>query len=142
MTIEWAGSRSRARGQSRPKALLPLALLFLILPGCSFLLLGLEPSDPFASTSERRVTVRIENLTSEDVNVRALGSGRRNELGRIRARSIQQFSVPLGSTRDLRFQLELTTGGRGHTTQSIPVAPGDQINLFVGLPLNRSQVRR
>jgi hypothetical protein len=113
-----------------------------VLTGCGFLLSGLEPSDPFASTTERRVSVRVENLTSEDVMVRALGSGRRVEIGRVRARSIQQVSIPWSSFRDIRFQLELTTGGRPHTTLSVPVSPGDQVNLLVGVPLNRSQVRR
>lgn len=119
-----------------------LSVLAMGLPGCSFLLSGLEPSDPFATTSEQRVSVRVENLTSEDVSVRALGPGRRMELGQIRARTVQQFSIPWTSFRDIRFQLELTTGGRPHTTQAVPVASGDQVNLFVGLPLSRSQVRR
>jgi hypothetical protein len=123
------------------KRIVLLAATALLLGGCGFFFGGITGSDPFQSQSERRLSVRVENLNGDDMAVRALAAGRRVELGRVQALSVRQFSIPWARRQDVRFQIE-PIAGRSHTTQSVPVGPGEFVSLLITEPITRSQLRR
>ncbi len=123
------------------KRIVLLAATALLLGGCGFLFGGITHSDPFQSQAERRLSVRVENLNGEDMAVRALAAGRRVELGRVQGLSVRQFSIPWSRRQDVRFQIE-PIAGRSHTTQPLPVGPGELVNLHITEPINRSYLRR
>jgi hypothetical protein len=123
------------------KRLVLLASLFLLATGCGFLSGGITSSDPFMSHAERRLQVRVDNSNGMDMSVRAISAGRSVEMGRVRARSVQQFSIPWPGPQEVRFQVE-PLGGRRHTTNGIPARPGEFVNLVITQPVERSFVRR
>ncbi len=116
----------------------PLILIFVT--GCSGLASG-GSWDPFAQSSERRLHVRVQNLTTTDVNVHILAPGRRLEVGLVASRSIRDFSIPWSGTQDARFQVE-QIAGRRHTTTGVQVGPGERVEVIVQDPLQRTIVRR
>ncbi len=121
--------------------LLLLATLVFLTTGCGALSAGITGSDPFAGHAERRLSVRVDNGNTSDMSVRAIVPGRRVELGRVRARTVQQFSIPWSGHQEVRFQVE-PMGGRQHTTNGISVGPGDFVNVVITDPVSRSFVRR
>lgn len=121
--------------------LLLLALLVAGTASCASLSGGITASDPFQSSAERRLSIRIENLGPGEASVRALAPGRRTEIGRVRERTVQQYSVPWSRTQEVRFQIEVT-GGRRHTTLGVVVGPGELVHLVVADPVARSFIRR
>jgi hypothetical protein len=123
------------------KRILVLAAGALILTGCAALSGGITYNDPFQSTSERRLSVRVENTNGFDMSVVALAPGRRYQLGQVQGRTIRQFSIPWSQHQEVRFQIE-PVAGRRHTTQALPVGPGEWIWLQITEPINRSVVRR
>jgi hypothetical protein len=114
--------------------------LILIVTGCGALA-GRSSWDPFASTQDRQISIRVENPTTMDVSVFALSPGRRMELGTVASRSTQQYRITWSLTQDIRFQID-PIGGRRHTTAPTGVSPGDRLELWVQQPLERSFVRR
>jgi hypothetical protein len=123
------------------KRALILAATGLLLGGCAALSGGITSSDPFRSQSERRLSVRIENVYGAEVTVSAIGPGRRHNLGRIQGHSVRQYSIPWFSTQEVRFQIEPETGRR-FTTRGVPVGPGEFVSLLITEPVERSIVRR
>ncbi|TVP47565.1 MAG: hypothetical protein EA350_04760 [Gemmatimonadales bacterium] len=113
----------------------------LVVGGCAILGGGITSSDPFRSQAERRLSVRVENVNTDEMTVNALAPGRRHSLGRIPGRSVQQFSIPWASTQDVRFQIE-PLRGRRHTTRGVSVGPGESVHLLITQPVERSAVYR
>lgn len=97
--------------------------------------------DPFASASERRVLVYVQNRHVEDVNVAVVAAGRRESLGLIGGRSQRQFSVSWPRAENIQFQIE-PFAGRRHTVGGGVVRPGDRVELYVQEPITRSFVSR
>jgi glucose dehydrogenase len=126
---------------TRPVALLAASLALLLVTGCAFLSGGITYDDPFQSQAERRLTVRVENLHSQDVRIVAMAPGRRFPLGQVEPRTVRQFSVAWSRQEEVRFQIEPLAGSR-HTTQSVPAGPGDFLWLQVAEPASRSSIRR
>jgi hypothetical protein len=117
-----------------------VTVLGLVTVGCAGLL-GRSDWDPFASQAERRLAIRVENANRNDVQVRVVAGGSRHDLGMISARSFRQTSIPLSSTRDLRFEIN-PIAGRRYTTSGVTVSPCDRVELIVTEPVQRSFVRR
>jgi hypothetical protein len=124
----------------RIRRLVSVLGLVLLVTGCGALS-GRSSWDPFASTQDRQISIRVENPTTADVTVFALSPGRRVELGIVGSRSTQQYRIAWSSTQDIRFQID-PLGGRRHTTPPTGVSPGDRVELWVQQPLERSFVRR
>ncbi|MBI4539968.1 MAG: hypothetical protein HY704_10725 [Gemmatimonadetes bacterium] len=117
-------------------AMLALALL-LPLAGC----IGRRESA--LSGSGRRgeqVTVEVENQNFYDATIYAIGDGSRSRLGTVVGNTKQNFRLPW-IPRDIRFEIRLQAGGT-YTTHSLPVNPGDQLQLVVTPDLQLSSVRR
>ncbi len=112
----------------------------LLLGGCAAIGGG-SGWDPFAGAAERRLAVRVENVSRDDVRITALAPGRRLEMGLVGGRSRRDFSIPWQAMEDVRFQIEIVAGRR-HTTVGVPVAAGDRVELIVQDPIQRSIVRR
>lgn len=123
----------------RPPVALFLAGLLLMVAGCG--LARGNSWDPFRSTSERQILIRIQNNTLQDVFVDAMSAGQRSELGLVSSRSSAQHRISWSRVEDLRFRIS-PIGGRPHTTAGLSVGPGDRVELVVQSPLNRSFVRR
>jgi len=87
------------------------------------------------------LSIIVDNQNSSDVDVRALAPGRRISLGQVPGRSRTTLSIPWGSTQELRFQIELPTGGT-HTTGGVSLPPGARVELIVQDPIQRSVIRR
>jgi hypothetical protein len=124
----------------RIRRLVSVLGLVLLVTGCGALS-GRSTWDPFASTQDRQISIRVENPTTADVTVSALSPGRRVQLGTVASRSTQQYRITWSSTQDIRFQID-PVGGRRHTTAPTGVSPGDRVELWVQQPLERSFVRR
>lgn len=111
----------------------------LSLLGC-----GLFPArlpDPFAGANGDALTIRVENPTREDVEIEVAAAGLRESLGRVSARSRDQFQLPWPGSQEIRFHVNLIAGPR-HTTRGVVVGPGDQIEMFIQTPIERTVVRR
>lgn len=85
--------------------------------------------------------IRVQNTTQSDVVVEAVAGTRRTELGIVDAGRQTQFRMGWSRVQDLRFNVSLI-GGRRHITSGVSVGPGDQVELIVLTPLDRSYVRR
>jgi hypothetical protein len=114
--------------------------LTLCAAGCSSII-GRGSWDPFTPLSQNRVHIVVRNETLGSVTVRALSAGRRVNLGRIEGTARNNFSIPWSSAQDIRFQIELL-GGSTHTTAGTLVHPGDQVEILVRDPVQRTTVRR
>ena len=114
---------------------------FPVLASCSGLP-GVSPgSDPFRTAQENRITIQVENLSSEDIRVAVLGPAHRHDLGNINPRSTGRYEVPWSSTEPLRIRLEPITASP-HTLSPVTVEPGDHLELFLHTPASRSVLRR
>jgi hypothetical protein len=112
----------------------------LLATGCG--VLGQRSSwDPFATTSERRLVINVQNRSVDDVTVNVLVAGRRESLGMITGRSHRQFSLSWSRAENVQFQLE-PVAGRRHTVGGGVVRPGDRLDLYVQDPITRSFVSR
>lgn len=110
------------------------------LSGCG-LLAQRSSWDPFASRSERELSVRVQNRTTQDVNVNVMAGGRREPLGRVEGRQQERYSVSWQRTETVRFQLE-PIAGRRLTISGGVASPGDHLDLYLEEPLSRSFVSR
>lgn len=123
------------------RALTPLILtLIIVLGGCA-VFGGHSRWDPFRTSEERQLRVRVDNVTHRDVVIHVLVAGHRTRLGRVPSRSAQMFGVPLSSAQEVRFQLD-PVGDRRHTTDGMLVGPSEVLELIVLQPVSRSVVRR
>jgi|GEM_PF-1672813 len=125
------------------RSVLPAALAMLLLAtsvACGPLTGG-ERESPFASASDNRVLVLVENRNREEVIVEVDSPSGRQELGRVSARGRAQFGVDWERTQEFRFRINLVAGSR-HTLRVGSVSPGDQVELLVAESINNSFARR
>lgn len=122
--------------QLQPIAALTLALL-LPLGGC----LGKKESALAGfQRGDQRITVQVENQNFYDATIYAVGDGSRSRLGSVVGNTTQTFRLPW-TPRDVRFEIRLQASGT-FTTHSLPVNPGDALQLVVTPDLQLSTVRR
>ena len=115
-------------------------LLIFAAAGCGWVLGG-SNWDPFASPTERRLAIRVENANRNDMQVRVISGGTRHDLGMIGGRSYRQTSIPWSATGAVRFEID-PIAGRRFTTSGLTVAPGDRVELIIADPVQRSFIRR
>jgi hypothetical protein len=111
------------------------------LSACARLLSGGSGWDPFTTSEERRVVLRVQNLHSQDVRVRAFATASQHDLGPVAGRGSRQIRVPWTVPGEVRFEIDPMLGSR-FTTPGFWVSPGDQVELVVVDPVQRSFVRR
>jgi hypothetical protein len=137
----------RDEGRSHPVLSRRVALVamggFLTagLTSCARFLSGGSGWDPFTSAEERRVLLRVQNLHSQEVRVRAWATASRHDLGPVAGRGSRQIRVPWTVPGEVRFEIDPILGSR-FTTPGVWVSPGDQVELVVVDPVQRSFVRR
>jgi hypothetical protein len=124
----------------RSGSLLLLLVLGFMLPGCGLLNQG-SSWDPFRPSSERQLTVYVNNLHTRDAAVILVAPGRRVRLGSVPGRSTEIFFAPWSQVQEVRFQVE-PVGARRHTTQGATVGPGERIELVIQNPAQHSFIRR
>lgn len=115
-------------------------LLGLILPGCGLFNQG-SSWDPFRPSSDRQLTVYVNNLHSRDATILLVAPGRRVRLGSVPGRSTEVFFAPWSQVQEVRFQVE-PIGSRRHTTRGATVGPGERVELVVQNPVQHSFIRR
>ncbi len=58
------------------------------------LLAGGSDGDPFGDSSDRSLSIQVENLTTLDIHVTVVGSEGRRDVGWITGGSLDRFAVP------------------------------------------------
>ena len=119
--------------------LAPVMAVMLALAGCAASH-RTGSSEPFASSSEGELSIFIQNDNTVPVTVRATRGRGGMDTWTVDPRVRRVFSIAWDSQDNLRFRLELW-GGRSHTTQTVRVGPGDQVELWIANPVQRSIVR-
>ncbi len=100
-------------------------------------------SNPFAAPGENAANdlrVMAQNQSDQDVRVYALAGAKTQDLGIVRARSIDSFRVQWPQSASLRIRLEPLTGIQ-HTTNSVLVRPGDTLDLYIAPDPSNSFLR-
>jgi hypothetical protein len=82
------------------------------------------------------LTLVVKNFNFNDATVYALGAGRRERLGRVPGNGEERFTFRWTSP-DLRMEVDFLSGGE-ETTESMPVAAGDVLELVI----EQSRVRQ
>ncbi len=75
------------------------------------------------------LTLIVENYNFNDVTLYAIGAGRRERLGRVTGNGEESFTFRWAGP-DLRIEIDFLSGGK-ETTESMPVAAGDVLELII-----------
>ena len=121
------------------RVLAAVLTLAVLTAGCNTLLRG--NWDPFQSSTGARIRILVTNETPGSVIVHVLSPTRRIPLGTIAGNGRENYSVPWSESQRIRFDIEIL-GGRTHVTSGSLVRPGDQVEIRVRDPVERSEVRR
>lgn len=121
------------------RVLTAVLTLAVLTAGCNTLLRG--NWDPFRGSTEPRIRILVTNETPGSVIVQALSPTRRITLGTIDGNGRNNYSIPWSEIQNLRFDIEIL-GGRTHVTSGLFARPGDQVEIRVRDPIERSEVRR
>ena len=106
-----------------------MAVLWMVLAGATFGCAGSRES-PFTNREDSTVRVQIDNRGFEDATVHAIWAGRRLRLGTVTATMSANYTLPVGSSVLLHFEIDLLAGPECITDQ-IWADPGDIIVLEV-----------
>ncbi len=121
------------------RVLTAVLTLAVLTAGCNTLLRG--NWDPFRGSTGAQIRILVTNETPGSVIVHALSPARRITLGTIDGNGRNNYSIPWSELQGLRFQIE-SPGGSTHVTSSSLARPGDQVEIRVRDPIERSEVRR
>lgn len=111
------------------------------LPACSGGAGGWSPDHPFRHTTGGQVLLEVRNSLEEEVTVRLRSSSVQKEIGRIPPLSTMHLAFPWETFGRVTFQLEPVSGSR-YSFPALELRPGDQLELTVERPLERSRIRR
>ena len=75
------------------------------------------------------LTLVVQNFNFNDATVYAVGAGRREQLGRVPGNGEERFTFRWTSP-DIRVVVDFLSGGE-QTTESMPVAAGDVLELVI-----------
>jgi len=98
---------------------------------------------PFESptSSQSRVTVRVENRNLHDATLYLRVGGRRVEVGSVGSRGVQFFDVPWSPERPLDLEIELSVGER-YRLPPFPFSGGGRLEMVIASELRQSSIRR
>lgn len=114
--------------------------LLLLLVGCSHpgrSSRATFPSDPGAES----IRVYVTNRNFMDATVWALTTGSRDRLGIVTGKREAVFTIPWDFSTDLWLEIDMLAGARC-TTESLPVDPGDDIEVIIDVDMNGSPLCR
>lgn len=115
-------------------------MLALALAGCGSARSSAD--GPFSST-DRPNSVRIEvlNLNFQEARLYALRDNERLSLGTVGGKQERTFTLPWNLHQDLRIEINLLAGPTC-TTESLPVQPGDILELQISSVFSQSSFCR
>jgi hypothetical protein len=89
-------------------------------------------SDPFAEGLEGRneIQVRVVNSNFYDARVYMLASGVRRQLGTVTGKTDRTFRMDWKFSQEARLEINMLAGDTC-TTESLPVDPGDMLQLQI-----------
>ncbi|MDH3206146.1 MAG: hypothetical protein OEO79_06010 [Gemmatimonadota bacterium] len=103
---------------------------------------GVSPStnDPFEAGLEGRneILVHIINSNFYDARIYVLSGGFRRQLGTVTGNTERTFRTDWTFSQDLRLVLDLLAGPTC-TTESLPVDPGDMLQMQIMPAFNETQ---
>lgn len=104
--------------------------------GCS---LGPSPSDTSFGNDSRNQNIRIfvTNLNFMDATLWAVTTGTREKLGIVTGKRDAVYTLPWRGFTDLRIEIDILSGPRCFT-ESLPVDPGDDIELIINVEMLNS----
>jgi len=120
---------------------LPLTLLpILLLGGCSHQ--GQSTGSAFTLDARAEsVRVYVTNLNFMDATVWAVSPGARRKLGTITGKREAVYTIPWDFSTDLWLEIDMLAGGRCRT-ESLPVDPGDDLEVIIDVDMNGSPLCR
>jgi hypothetical protein len=101
--------------------------------------------DHGAYLAEPNVTVEIQNESSSDMEVFAMGPSMRYRLGLVTTVGTHAFKIPHQLIRDgrtIRFVAAPIGGGTRFAIATVRVEPGDWVELSIDHPVDRWQARQ
>jgi len=114
--------------------------LLLLLTGCSHA--GRSSRASFASDpGASSISVYITNRNFMDATIWAVSTGTRRKLGVVTGKGDAVFTVPWDVSTDLWLEIDMLAGDRC-TTESLPVDPGDEIEVVIDVDMNGSPLCR
>jgi len=124
------------------RSMMSSMLMCLALVGCASG--GARPNgdSPFSST-DRPDSIRIEvlNLNFQEARLYALRDSERVSLGIVGGKQEGSFTIPWNLSQDLRIEINLLAGPTC-TTESLPVQPGDILELQINSVFSQSSFCR
>jgi hypothetical protein len=122
-------------------AYFPLLLLSALLPGgCSHQ--GPSTGNAFSTNAgAESIRVYVTNLNFMDATVWAVSSASRRRLGTVTGKREAVYTVPWDFSTDLWLEIDMLAGGRCRT-ESLPVDPGDDIEVIIDVNMNGSPLCR
>lgn len=115
-----------------------LMVTALLVGGC---VLRSGPDSFRRSPSDDSVRIYVTNLNFMDATLWAVTNGGRDKLGVVTGKRNDLFTLPWRGYTDLRIEFNLLSGPRC-MTESLPVSPGDDIELIINLDLSNSPLCR
>lgn len=116
--------------------------LFSLLPlaGCSGA--GRAPGTAFASEGRANsIRVYVTNRNFMDATVWAVSAGSRRRLGIVTGKREGVFTVPWEFSTELWLEIDMLAGRRC-VTESLPVNPGDDLEVIIDVDMNGSPMCR
>jgi hypothetical protein len=100
-------------------------------------------NDPFLTGPEGRneIRVRIVNSNFYDARVYVIGDGVRRQLGTVGGKTDGVFTTEWAFSQNLRLEIRLLAGPTC-TSESLPVDPGDEIQLQIMPEFSASDICR
>jgi hypothetical protein len=122
------------------QALFSGALLLAALFGCSHG--GRTAGASFAEGgAEASVRVFVTNRNFMDATIWAITTGSRQKLGVVSGKGEEVFTIPWAFPTDLWLEIDMLAGDRC-ATESIPVDPGDDLEVVIDVDMNGSPLCR
>jgi hypothetical protein len=114
--------------------------LVLVLAGCSHA--GSSSRTAFSSDpGAASIRVHVTNRNFMDATIWAVSTGTRQKLGIVTGKREAVFTLPWDFSTDLWLEIDMLAGGRC-TTESLPVDPGDDLEVIIDVDMNGSPLCR
>ena len=126
------------------KTVFQAASFALLLPAA---LVGCSHGGRTADTSftegrgEASVRVFVTNRNFMDATLWAVTTGSRQKLGVVSGKGEEVFTIPWAFPTDLWLEIDMLAGDRC-TTESLPVDPGDDLEVIIDVDMNGSTLCR